>query len=67
MTYSYQNLSCSSHKGKMHNFIKSQYLKIKVVALVKCLDMEPLLADEKRDFDFLDLLAVALDFWSISL
>lgn len=51
----------------MHNFIKSQYLKTKVVALVKCLDMEPLLADEKRDFDFLDLLAVALDFWSISL
>lgn len=31
---------------------KDQYLKIKAIALVKCLDMEPLLADERTDFSF---------------
>lgn len=57
----------------MHHFLKSQHLKIKVVvALVKCLDTEPLLADGKNKkkrtrFSFPKFLAVGLNFRSVSL
>lgn len=41
---------------------KDQYLKIKAVALVKCLDIV-----ERKDFYFLDLLALGMHFRSVSL